>query len=107
MEIIQYDIILVNLYPTIGAEIKKNRPCVVISPNEINHNSKTVIVAPITTTDREYPARVKVKHHKTIGYAVLDQICTIDKKRIIKKLERLTAKEITQVKAIIKEIFVD
>ena len=107
MEINQYDIILVNLDPTIGAEIKKTRPCVVISPNEINYNLKTVIVAPMTTTDREYPTRVKVKHHKTIGYVVLDQIRTIDKKRIIKKLEQLTAKEISQVKAIIQETFVD
>ena len=107
MEIDQYDIVLVNLDPTIGSEIKKTRPCVIISPNEINHNLRTVIIAPTTTTDRGYPTRIKIKHNNKVGFIVLDQIRTIDKKRIIKKFERLSEKEYSKVKQVIKELLVD
>ena len=103
----QNEIWLINLDPTIGSEIKKTRPCVVISPNEINYNLKTVIIAPMTTTDQEYPTRIRIKHNNRIGYIVLDQIRTIDKRRIIKRFEQLTGKEIAQVKEIIKELLVD
>ena len=103
----QYEIVLVNLDPTIGSEIKKTRPCVIISPNEINHNLLTVIIAPMTTSSRKYPTRVKVTHNETEGWIAIDQIRTVDKTRIIKTLGKLTNREINNVKSIIKETFVD
>lgn len=107
MAVDQYDIVHVNLDPAIGSEIKKTRPCVVISPNEMNHSVSTIIIAPMTTSKRAYPTRVKIKHDKRVGYIVLDQIRTIDRKRIIKKFEALKPKEILQVKQVIKEMLVD
>jgi mRNA interferase MazF len=107
MEIKQYDIILVNLDPTVGSEIKKTRPCVVISPNEMNMYLNTVVIAPMTSQSKDYPTRVKVKHDNKNGWIVLDQIRTIDKQRIIKILDHLTIKEIEHTKAVIKETFVD
>ena len=107
MEIKQYQIILVNLDPTVGSEIKKTRPCVVISPNEMNKYLKTVIIAPMTSTSRNYPTRVKVDHNKKKGWIVIDQIRTIDKQRIIKILDQLTDKEIAETKLTIRETLVD
>ncbi|MBN2779212.1 MAG: type II toxin-antitoxin system PemK/MazF family toxin [Bacteroidales bacterium] len=107
MEIKQYEIILVNLDATIGSEIQKTRPCIVISPNEMNKYLKTVIVAPMTTSSKSYPTRVEVKHDNKIGWIVLDQIRTIDKQRIIKTLGLLSNLEIKEVKSKMKEIFVD
>lgn len=107
MEISQYEIVLVNLDPTIGSEIQKTRPCVVISPDEINHNLRTVVIAPMTTKSRPYPTRVKVKHNNQTGWVVIDQIRTIDKVRIIKALGKLSPSEIAACKRIIKETFVD
>ncbi len=83
MELEQYQIVLVNLDPTIGSEIKKTRPCVIISPNEMNNYLRTIIVAPMTTTSRKYPTRIEVKHERKIGWIVVDQVRTIDKQRII------------------------
>ncbi len=100
----QYSIILVNLDPTIGAEIKKTRPCVIISPNEMNFNIKTIIVAPMTSKSRDYPTRVKIDEN---SYIVLDQIRTIDKQRIIKKLGELDIEVILKIKQIIKEMLID
>lgn len=107
MELKQYQIVLVNLDPTIGSEIKKTRPCVIISPDEMNKHLRTIIVAPMTTTSRKYPSRIEVKHDQKIGWIVIDQIRTIDKKRIIKILGRLSQPEIKEVKSVIKEAFVD
>jgi mRNA interferase MazF len=107
MEINQYDIILVNLDPTIGSEIRKTRPCAVISPNEMNRHLRTVVVAPMTTNSKNYPTRVEIKHDNKIGWIVLDQVRTIDKQRVIKNLGLLSKPEIKEVKAIIKETFVD
>lgn len=107
MELKQYDIVLINLDPTLGSEIKKTRPCVIISPNEINDNLRTITIAPMTTKSRKYPTRVKVKHNKQIGWVVLDQIRTIDKSRIIKTLGALSDKEIILCKQVIRETFVD
>ncbi len=107
MKISQYDIVLVNLDPTVGSEIRKTRPCVVISPDEINHNLSTIVIAPLTTTSLNYPTRVKVRHNKKDGFVVIDQVRTIDKKRIIKRFDTLNPVEIKKVKAIIKETFVD
>jgi mRNA interferase MazF len=107
MEIKQYQVVLVNLDPTIGSEMKKTRPSVVISPNEMNKHLQTVVIAPMTSTSKPYPTRVKVSHNKTSGWIVLDQIRTIDRQRIIKVLDHLTDKEIESTKAVIKETFVD
>ena len=103
----QYDIVLVNLEPTVGSEIQKTRPCVIVSPNEINHNLQTIVVSPMTTTSRRYPTRVEVKHNGKTSWIAIDQIRTIDKVRIIKTLGALTESEIQEVKSVIKETFVD
>lgn len=107
MDIRQYDIILVNLDPTIGSEIKKTRPCLVISPNEMNKYLRTVIVAPMTTADRTYPTRVMIQHNNKIGAAAIDQIRTIDKSRVIKSLGKISKSEIENCKAVIQETFVN
>ena len=107
MEIKQYQIILVNLDPTVGSEIKKTRPCVVLSPDEMNNHLRTVVIAPMTTSSKKYPTRVEIKHDNKIGWIVLDQIRTIDKQRILKDLGKLSRSEIKEVKAILKETFVD
>ena len=107
MEIIQYQIILVNLDPTLGSEIKKTRPCVVISPNEMNKFLNTVVIAPMTTSSKNYPTRIEVRHDSKIGWIVLDQIRTIDKQRIIKDLGRLTKSEINELKSVLKETYID
>jgi len=100
----QYNIVLVNLDPTIGSEIKKTRPCVIVSPNEMNFNINTVIIAPMTSKSREYPTRVKFKDK---SFIVLDQIRTIDKQRIIKKLDILDKNTILEVKKIIYQMLVE
>ncbi len=107
MELNQYQIVLVNLDPTIGSEIQKTRPCVIISPNEMNKYLNTIIVAPMTTTSRKYPTRIEVKHDRKIGWIVIDQIRTIDKQRIVSILGRLSKPEVKEVKSIMKETFVD
>ena len=107
MEVSQYQIFLINLDPTIGSEIKKTRPCVILSPNEMNKYLRTVVIAPMTTSSKKYPTRVEVKHDNKIGWIVIDQIRTIDKQRIIKSLGRLSKPEIKEVKSIIKETYVD
>ena len=107
MEINQYQIILVNLDPTLGSEIKKTRPCVVISPNEMNKFLNTVVIAPMTTSSKNYPTRIEVRHDNKIGWIVIDQIRTIDKQRIIKDLGRLTKSEINELKSVLKETYID
>ena len=107
MEINQYDIVVVNLDPTIGSEIKKTRPCVVISPDEMNKYLNTVVISPVTSQSKSYPTRVKFRNKKVAGWVVLDQIRTIDKRRIIKVTDKLSLKSIESVKQIIKETYVD
>jgi len=107
MEINQYQIFLVNLDPTLGSEIKKTRPCVVISPNEMNKHLKTIVIAPMTTSSKNYPTRIEIKHDNKIGWIVLDQIRTVDKQRILKDLGRLTKPEIKELKSVLKETYVD
>jgi len=107
MELTQYEIVLVNLDPTIGSEMKKTRPAVIISPNEMNKYLNTIVIAPMTSSTKSYPTRVEVNHNKTKGWIVLDQIRTIDRQRITKKLGSLTPKEIEKVKSVLKETFVD
>lgn len=107
MEIIQYQIVLVNLDPTIGREIKKTRPCVVISPNEVNQYLGTIVVAPMTTSEKPYPTRVPVFHDGKKGMISLDQIRAVDKSRVQKSLGILSELEIEILKKLIKETFVD
>lgn len=103
----QYEIYLLNLDPTIGSEIKKTRPCIVISPNEMNSCLNTLIIAPMTTTIRNYPSRVQIDFQDKMGEIALDQIKTIDKSRIIKKLGKTNKKTIEKIKEVIQEMLVD
>ena len=107
MELVQYQIVLVNLDPTIGSEMKKTRPCVILSPNEMNTYLQTIVVAPITSISKAYPTRIAIKHQQKKGWLVLDQIRTIDRKRIVKMFQSLSEKEIAQTKKIIQEMLVD
>lgn len=106
MELRQYQIVLVNLDPTMGSEMKKTRPCVIISPDEMNKYLQTIVIAPMTSTSKSYPTRVTVKHGRSKGWVVLDQIRTIDRLRIVKILDCLSEKEIHAVKSVIHETFV-
>ncbi len=107
MDLGQYQIVLVNLDPTIGSEMRKTRPCVIISPNEMNKHLRTIVVAPMTSSSKSYPTRVAVKHHQTKGWVVLDQTRTIDRQRVVKILGSLREEEIDKVKTTIQEIYVD
>lgn len=105
-QINQYDIALVNLDPTIGSEMKKTRPCVVLSPNEMNKYLQTIVVAPMTSASKPYPTRVEINHEATKGWIAIDQIRTIDRARMIKRLDKLTDTETRKVKKVIQETFV-
>lgn len=107
MVIRQYEVFLISLDPTIGHEIKKARPCVIISPDEMNKNISTVIIAPMTTQSRFYPTRIPLKFAGKEAWIVLDQLRTVDRKRLIEKLGEIDQKTINQVKSIIKEMLVD
>ena len=101
----RFDIVLVNLDPTIGAEINKTRPCLVVSPNEMNRHIRTVIVAPMTTVLRQYPSRVAVKFQRKNGQVALDQIRTIDKARIVRRLGSAERNTCAAVAAALVEMF--
>ncbi|MDA3905224.1 MAG: type II toxin-antitoxin system PemK/MazF family toxin [Bacteroidales bacterium] len=107
MDLNQYQIVLVNLDPTMGSEIKKTRPCFIVSPDEMNKHLRTIVVAPMTTKSKKYPTRIEVKHDNKIGWIVIDQIRTIAKQRILKSLGRLSQPEIKELKSVLKETFVD
>lgn len=107
MKYTQYEIVIVNLDPTIGSEIKKKRPCVIISPNEMNDNIATVTICPITSQSRHYPTRVMFNLDGEQNWIIIDQIRTIDKARISKSIGHLEKSVIEKVKAVIKETFVD
>ena len=107
MEIKQYCIALVNLDPTVGSEMRKVRPGVIISPDEMNKHLQTVVIAPVASTSKSYPTRIEMKHSKAKGWIVLDQIRTIDRQRIIKIIGQLSETEVKKTKAVIKETFVD
>ena len=107
MEIKQYQIIIVNLDPTVGSEIRKTRPCLVISPNEMNKHLRTITIAPITSRSKDYMTRVKIELEGNDNWIALDQIRTIDLTRIVKIIGELCIKEIKKVKLVIKETFVD
>ena len=103
----QYSIYLVNLDPTIGHEIKKTRPCVIISPDEMNQHISTVIIAPMTTKSHAYPSRIPITFKGKNGCIVLDQLRTIDKCRVIKKIGKLSSAKITEVKNVLNEMLVE
>ena len=83
---------LVHLDPTLGSEIQKTRPCVVVSPDELNAHLRTVIVAPVTTGSRAYPWRIPCRFQRRVGYVVLDQLRTVDRERLVKRMGELPAK---------------
>ena len=105
VEYSRFDIFLVNLDPTIGSEIKKTRPCVIISPDEMNRNISTIIVAPLTSRLRNYPTRVPCKVNDKQGQIVLDQIRTVDKSRLIKKIDFLNKRVQRKVFETLNEMF--
>jgi mRNA interferase MazF len=105
MEVKRFDVYLVNLDPTIGHEIKKSRPCLVISPDEMNKYISTVIVAPMTTKGRNYPTRVSCLFQGKEGHIVLDQIRTVDKSRLAKRLGRIDTETQSMVFSVLSELF--
>lgn len=107
MVVNRFDVFLVNLDSTIGSETKKTRPCLIISPNEINHHISTVIVAPMTTKGQLYPTRVTCEFQGKEGQIVLDQIRTIDKTRLVKLLGQITTEEQKAVLDILAEMFAE
>lgn len=107
MELVQYSIVLVNLDPTLGNEIQKTRPCVIVSPNEMNKHLNTIVICPMTFSLKEYPTRISVNHNERKGMIAIDQIRTVDKKRIIKLLGKLNKVETRIIKEVVKETFVD
>lgn len=107
MELVQYSIVLVNLDPTLGSEIQKTRPCVIISPDEMNKYLNTIVISPMTSSLKEYPTRIPVNYNDKKGMIAIDQIRTVDKKRIIKLLGKLNKTEIKMTKEVMKETFVD
>ena len=105
MEIRRFDVHLINLDPTIGHEIKKTRPCLVISPDEMNRHIGTVIVAPMTTKSHDYPTRVPCEFQGKRGQVVLDQIRTVDKIRLVKRLGTLSSSTQDNVIEVLAEMF--
>ena len=101
----RFDVYLINLDPTIGSEIQKTRPCLVISPDEMNRNIRTVIVAPMTSTQKDYPTRVPCIFKEKQGQIILDQIRTVDKKRLIKKLGTIDPKAQLDTISILQRLF--
>lgn len=101
----RFDVVLVRLDPTQGHELRKTRPCLVISPDELNRNLATAIVAPMTTKGREYPTRVPVIFRRKRGQVVLDQIRTIDKSRVVKRLGPIDERAAQRVLAVLSEMF--
>ena len=101
----RFDVFLVNLDPTLGKEIKKTRPALIISPDELNAHLSTVIIAPMTTKGRPYPSRVSCNFQRKDGLIILDQIRTVDKLRLVKKLGRLDKNTSSKVLSVLQEIF--
>jgi len=101
----RFDVFLVNLDPTLGHEIKKTRPCLIISPDEMNKHIETIIIAPMTTKGRSYPSRVPVSFQGKKGQIVLDQIRTIDKTRLTRKLGRIDKRTARKVLDVLQEMF--
>ncbi|MBI1881102.1 MAG: type II toxin-antitoxin system PemK/MazF family toxin [Chloroflexi bacterium] len=107
MVVKRFDVYLVNLDPTIGSEIKKTRPCLIVSPDEMNRHIATVIVAPMTTQGQAYPTRVVCQFQGKDGQVVLDQLRTVDKTRLVKRLGRVSMAVQNQVLTILAEMFAE
>jgi mRNA interferase MazF len=107
VEVERADVHLVNLDPTIGSEIKKTRPCVVISPDEMNRHLRTVIVAPLTSRGRLYPTRVRCHFDGREGLVVLDQIRTVDVARLVKKVGRIEPATLKAILTVLGRIFAE
>ena len=107
MVVERFDVFLVNLDPTVGSEIKKTRPCLVISPDDMNLYISTVIIAPMTTKGKEYPTRLVCQFQEKNGQIILDQIRTVDKVRLIKKLGRISQDEQEMVLATLAKMFAE
>ena len=105
MVIKRFDVYLINLDPTIGSEIQKTRPCLVISPDEMNRFIRTVIIAPMTSKGTTYPTRVTCKFKGKQGQVVLDQIRTVDKTRLVRKLGKIDRQTQTEVLSVLGEMF--
>ena len=105
MAVSRFEVHLVNLDPTVGTEIRKKRPCLVVSPNEMNRHIRTVIVAPMTTKGRPYPTRVPCRFKGKGGQVVLDQLRTVDTARLVRKLGRISPKTATRVLDVLQEMF--
>ena len=101
----RFEVWLVSLNPTKGSEIQKTRPCLVISPNEINNWLRTVIIAPMTTSERSYPSRVALKFQGKSGQVALDQLRTVDKLRLVKRLGKITPKVEEKISQTLVEMF--
>jgi mRNA interferase MazF len=107
MEVKRFDVWLVNLDPTIGSEIKEIRPCLVVSPDDMNRYINTVIVAPMTTKGRPYPTRVPCRFQGKTGQIVLDQLRTVDKARLVKRLGQIGGKTQQATLAVLAEVFAE
>jgi mRNA interferase MazF len=105
MVINRFEVYLKNLDPTVGSEIQKTRPCLVVSPDEMNHHIRTVFVAPLTTKGRPYPTRVPCRFKGKRGQVVLDQVRAVDQSRLIKKLGRIDARTAAAVLDVLQEMF--
>jgi len=105
MVVNRFDVYLVNLDPTVGSEIQKTRPCLVVSPDEMNRNIRTVIIAPMTSAQKDYPTRVSCTFRKKQGQIVLDQIRTIDKARLIKKLGTIDSRAQLDIITVLQRLF--
>jgi len=101
----RFDVYLVGLDPTVGSEIQKTGPCLVISPDEMNQHIRTVIIAPMTSTSKDYPTRVPCTFRKKQGHIVLDQIRTVDKARFIKRLGMIDSKTQLDVVSVLQRMF--
>ncbi len=107
MVVKRFDVYLVNLDPTLGSEIRKTRPCLIISPNEMNRHIATVIVAPMTTKGRDYPTRVSCRFQGKDGQVVLDQLRTVDKARLVRRLGRISKSTQEAVLTTLAELFAE
>jgi mRNA interferase MazF len=107
MVVNRFDVFLINLDPTVGTEIQKTRPCLIISPNELNDYIQTVIIAPMTTKARAYPTRVSCRFEGKDAQIVLDQIRTVDKRRLIKHLGRIDTRTQRVVIDVLAELFAE
>ena len=101
------DVYLVSLDPTRGKEIRKTRPCVVVSPDELNRHLGTIMVAPMTTGGHAYPFRVPCRFRKRDGFVVLDQLRTIDRARLVRRVGRLTTATLSKALGVLREMFAE